>query len=126
MLGSALQGLREDQWNTFGPGAVLDVPGGTKHAFRNVSSEAALVLITTTARLGRFFKRIARPVATMPPGPPSSEELQRMAQVSLMEGHWLGSVEDNARIRITAFLSTDRYWVAEGSCADDPSDAREP
>jgi Cupin domain len=104
ILDGTLQALKEDRWDTFGSSYVFDVPGGTKHAFRNVSSEGALVLITTTTRLGRFFKRIARQLATMPPGPPTSEELRRMVQASLMEGHWLGSVEGNARIGITSFF----------------------
>jgi quercetin dioxygenase-like cupin family protein len=107
IISGALQGLKGDRWDTFGSGDVFDVRGGTKHAFRNVSSKSASVLIVTTSRLGRFFLKIARPLAAVPPGPPPDEELQRIVEASLMEGHWLGSVEDNAKIGITCSLSTD-------------------
>jgi hypothetical protein len=37
---------------------------------------------------------LGRPIASVPPGPPSSEVIERFAQASLAEGHWLGSVAD--------------------------------
>ena len=44
-----------DSWQTYGMGDVFDVPGGTKHAFRNVSGEIASTLIVTTMALARFL-----------------------------------------------------------------------
>jgi mannose-6-phosphate isomerase-like protein (cupin superfamily) len=100
ILEGQLEALKEDSWQTYGMGNVFDVPGGTKHAFRNVSGESASALIVTTMALARFFQRVGRPVASVPPGLPSSEVLQRFAQASLAEGHWLGSVADNATVGI--------------------------
>jgi quercetin dioxygenase-like cupin family protein len=41
ILAGEVQALKEDHWQTFGAGDVFDVPGGTKHAFRNVSAKNA-------------------------------------------------------------------------------------
>jgi hypothetical protein len=61
--------------------------------------------------LARFFRRVGRPVASVPPGPPSTEVLQRFAQASLAEGHWLGGAADNAAVGIN-LLSFDDHLQA--------------
>lgn len=101
ILAGEVQALKEDHWQTFGAGDVFDVPGGTKHAFRNVSAKNASFLIVTTMALARFLGQVARPIANLPLGPPSNEALHRFAQASLAEGHWLGSAADNAAVGIT-------------------------
>jgi quercetin dioxygenase-like cupin family protein len=101
ILAGELEALKGDRWQTFGAGDVFDVPGGTKHAFRNVSAESVSVLIVTTMAMARFFRRVGRPIANVPPGPPSNEVLQWFAQASLAEGHWLGNAADNAAVGIT-------------------------
>jgi uncharacterized RmlC-like cupin family protein len=103
VLRGQLDALKEDRWLTYGPGSVFDVPGGVKHAWRNVSSESALMLVVTTMPLARFLQRVGRPVASIPPGAPSAEALQQFAQASLAEGHWLGGIADNAAIGISLF-----------------------
>jgi quercetin dioxygenase-like cupin family protein len=100
VLGGQIQALQGDSWHTLQVGDVFDVPGGARHAFRNVENESASILIVTTSSLTRFLLKIGRPIANVPPGPPSSEVLQSFAQASLAEGHWLGSVSDNAAVGI--------------------------
>ena len=95
-----LEAFKDGSWQTYGVGTVCDVPGGMKHAWRNVSGESASTLVVMEMRLARFFRSVARPVASVPPGPPSSEVLQRFVQASLAEGHWLGNAADNAAIGI--------------------------
>jgi quercetin dioxygenase-like cupin family protein len=101
ILEGELQGLRQDRWITLAAGDVLDMPGGIKHAFRNVSSAPVSSLFVTTMRLGRFFCEVGRPVATVPPGPPTPADLQRFLEISHAYGHWLGSPEDNAAVGIS-------------------------
>jgi quercetin dioxygenase-like cupin family protein len=101
ILEGELQGLRQDRWLTLAAGDVLDIPGGVKHAFRNVSSAPVYVLFVTTMRLGRFFCEVGRPVATVPLGPPTPADLRRFFEISHAYGHWLGSPEDNAAIGIS-------------------------
>lgn len=95
-----IEGLMDDAWGRYGPGAVFDVPGGIRHAFRNMSGTEVSLLIVTTMGMGRFFQRMGRPLAGIPPGPPSPAELRRFAEASLAEGHWLGDVADNAEVGI--------------------------
>lgn len=102
ILEGELQALWEDRWRTLVGGDVYDVPGNVKHAFRNVSDAPALLLFVTTTRMGRFFHDIARPVATVPPGPPRPADLERFYfNIAHEYGHWLGSPEDNAAVGIS-------------------------
>jgi quercetin dioxygenase-like cupin family protein len=108
ILAGHLQALKDDSWDTFRAGDVFDVPGGMKHALRNASDESVSILIVTTMALARFFRQVGRPIANVPPAPPSSEVLQRFARASLGEGHWLGSVADNAAVGIAVLSLNDR------------------
>lgn len=105
IISGEIEGLLETRWRRFVPGNVFDVPGGAKHAFRNVSTTDVLLLVITTIALGRFFQSVGRPLSEVPPGPPSPDTLQRFAQASLAEGHWLGSVDDNAAVGISLSFS---------------------
>jgi hypothetical protein len=59
------------------------------------------LLIVTTMRLGRFLRDIGRPAATVEPGPPKPEDLQRLLETVQAYGYWLGSPADNAAVGIS-------------------------
>ena len=105
MLSGAVQVLSEDRdgfsWLDVKPGDFVQVPGNSKHAFRNTSIEPVVQLITTTPKLGRFFQEIGRRVTpgASPPAP-TPEELQRFARVAAKYGYWHGSPEENAAVGI--------------------------
>ncbi len=99
------KGSWKTKWRRFGAGRRVRRSGGAKHAFRNVSTTDVLLVVITTMALGRFFQSVGRPLSEVPSGPPSSDTLQRFAQASLAEGHWLGSVDDNAAIGISLSFS---------------------
>ncbi len=67
-------------------GDYIHVPSGARHAWRNVSSEPLVVLIITTARLGRFFQEVGRPV-TGAPQPVTPEDLAHFATVAAEYGY---------------------------------------
>jgi quercetin dioxygenase-like cupin family protein len=101
MIAGELQGLWEDHWISVAGGDVFDVPGGIRHAWRNVSGVPASLLVVTTVRLGRFFRDIGRPIATVPVGPPTPADLQRFFEIAHDYGYWFGSAADNAAVGIT-------------------------
>ena len=101
ILGGELQALWEDRWSTVVAGDVFDIPGGIRHAWRNVSGAPASALVLTTMKLGRFFRDIGRPLGTFSPGPPPPAELQRFVELSHNYGYWLGSPADNAAVSIS-------------------------
>jgi hypothetical protein len=76
------------------------IPGDIPHAIRNVTDEPAVALIITTARMGRFFQEIGRPVASTP-APPTPAELAYFVDVALSYGYILGSSEENVTVGIT-------------------------
>jgi quercetin dioxygenase-like cupin family protein len=78
ILAGELEGLWEDRWIKLGAGDVLDIPGGIKHAWRNVSGAPAPLLFMTTMRLGPFLRDIGRPVATLKPSAPDPADLRRL------------------------------------------------
>jgi quercetin dioxygenase-like cupin family protein len=94
-----VRGPEGPEWSDAHTGDYVHVPGGTPHAHRNVLGEPAVDLITTTARLGKFFQEAGRPV-TGSPQPPTPDEIGRFIAVAGKYGYWLGSPEDNAAVGI--------------------------
>jgi quercetin dioxygenase-like cupin family protein len=88
-------------WLDAKQGDFFQIPGGAKHGFRNTSGAPVVQFITTTPRLGQFFKEVGRPVTSgSAPPPPSPDELRRFAAASVRYGHRLGSPEENAAVGI--------------------------
>jgi quercetin dioxygenase-like cupin family protein len=96
------------EWRDAHAGDYIRVPGDVLHAWRNVTDEPAVDLIVTTARLGRFFAEVGRPV-TDTLGPPTPEEVANFVAVSEKYGYVLGTPAENAAVGITLpmFTSTD-------------------
>jgi quercetin dioxygenase-like cupin family protein len=88
------------EWRDAQAGDYVCIPGDVPHAIRNVTEEPAVALIITTARMGRFFQEIGRPV-TSTPAPPTPEELAHFVNVAETYGYILGSAEENATVGIT-------------------------
>lgn len=101
ILDGELEALCESCWRTLVGGDVFDVPGHTKHGFRNVSGAPVSLLFVTTMRMGRFFREVGRPAATVPPGPPNPAYLQRFFEITRRYGYWLGGPEDNAAVGLS-------------------------
>lgn len=101
ILDGALQALREDHWVTLAGGDIFDVPGTTKHAFRNASGASVSLLFVTTMRMGRFFRDIGRPAAAVQPGPPTPEILGHFFETAQRYGYWLGGPADNAAVGLS-------------------------
>ena len=66
MLSGELEAFAQDRWVTLQPGDTLDIVDGVKHALRNRSGAGVTFLLVTTAKLGRFFRAIGRPVTGQP------------------------------------------------------------
>jgi quercetin dioxygenase-like cupin family protein len=101
ILDGTLQALWEDRWVTLTGGDVFDVPGNTKHAFRNASDASVSLVFVTTMRMGRFFRDIGRPAATVLPGPPKPEDLGAFFAIAQRYGYWLGGPADNAAVGLS-------------------------
>jgi quercetin dioxygenase-like cupin family protein len=88
------------RWVPIGPGDVFHVPGGARHAFRNLGREPAVSLVVTTGRIGRFFREVGTPAG--PDGaaawPPSAEALERLLRVAERYGHWNATPDENAAV----------------------------
>jgi quercetin dioxygenase-like cupin family protein len=81
------------RWEPIRPGDVFHVPGCAKHAFRNHSSEPAVMIVTTTSRIGRFFREVASP-------PAGSDPLLHFLATSERYGYWNATPEENAAVGI--------------------------
>jgi quercetin dioxygenase-like cupin family protein len=105
-LSGELRGLTfrgEDfEWIEIRPGDVFHVPGGAKHAFRNEGTEEVVMMITSTTKIGRFFRELGAPIApgSPPSGPPPADRVQRFLETSARYGYWNASPQENARIGI--------------------------
>jgi quercetin dioxygenase-like cupin family protein len=92
----ALEGLVDAgdgaRWVPIRAGDAFHVPSNARHAFRNASAEPAVTLMTTTARIARFFREVA--------GPPSPEAIERFLRVSERYGYWNATPEENAAVGV--------------------------
>ncbi|MGD9572594.1 MAG: cupin domain-containing protein [Thermoleophilia bacterium] len=91
-----------EPWMAMRAGDLHHVPGGERHGFRNRQDAPVTMLVATTARLGRFFLEVGRPVggAGEPPGPPTAGDLRRFLEAADRHGHWTASPEQNAAVGI--------------------------
>lgn len=103
VISGSVEGLRHDsdgyKWIAAKAGDYIHVPGGARHAWRNVSDRPVINLIVTTKTLGRFFRESGRP-ATGAPQPVTPEDLARFAAISARYGYWNATPEENAAVGI--------------------------
>ncbi|ORW31136.1 cupin [Mycobacterium paraense] len=85
------------EWRDARSGDYVRVPGDVQHAHRNVAAEPAVDLIITTARMGRFFREVGRPVGSPPPTP---QEVARFVEVAGRYGYRLATPDENAAVGI--------------------------
>jgi quercetin dioxygenase-like cupin family protein len=102
------QGAHGLQWRDAQAGDYVQVAGGMLHAHRNISDHPAIELVITTARLGRFFREIARPITS--PQPPTPDEFDRFVAVAAQYGYILGTPEENAAVGIDTPNLTANGW----------------
>jgi quercetin dioxygenase-like cupin family protein len=95
-----VQGDNGLEWRDAHAGDYVRVPGDAPHAHRNVTDRPAVDLIVTTARLGRFFQEVGRPM-TEGLAAPTPEEVANFIAVSERYGYVLGTPEENAAVGIT-------------------------
>lgn len=88
-------------WRDARAGDYVRIPGNVLHAHRNLSTEPAIDLIVTSARLGRFFEEIGRPITDALP-PPTAEEVAHFVETATKYGYVLSTPEENAAVGIVA------------------------
>lgn len=104
-LSGEVEGLshsdKDFAWVTIKPGDVFHVPSGAKHAFRNPGHRPAVMIVTSTSKIGRFFRELGAPIAPgAAPRPPSAEDVQRFLDTAARYGYWNATPEENARVGI--------------------------
>ncbi len=83
-----------DHWQTLGPGQVFDAKDGIKHAWRNSSDAAVVMLCVTTMRMGRFLRDAAVASGSADP----AKDAQRFLDLIQAHGYWLATPDENAAI----------------------------
>lgn len=87
------------RWHAVETGRSLLVADGARHAVRNMSDQAADLIVATNNRLARFFREAGRPAA---PGtdllPPTPDDIQRMIRVGEAYGYWVASPGESAGV----------------------------
>lgn len=76
------------RWVAVGAGDFFHIPGDVRHAWRNVAAQPAVMLIVSTAKLGRFFREVA--------GAP----LPRFLAIAERYGYWNATPEENAAVGV--------------------------
>jgi quercetin dioxygenase-like cupin family protein len=87
--------LTADQWKDLGPGDVVDVRDGIKHAWKNASQDPASMLCVTTTKMAKFLRDVS---TTSGDASNPDEQAQRFLNVVLANGYWLATPEENAAV----------------------------
>ena len=104
ILSGELEGLQvgtaDATWVRLTAGDVCAVPANVPHAWRNLGSTPAVVLVTTTPVLGGFFAQIGVPAAEPGAGqwPPTPEMIAALMRASDERGYWTGTPEENLEV----------------------------
>jgi quercetin dioxygenase-like cupin family protein len=88
-------------WQTLSPGDFVHIPGGAKHAWRNCTGETAVTLVACTAKLGRALQEMGQLAAEFAGQSLTPSAMQRLVEIAVRYGYWLGSPEENAAIGLT-------------------------
>jgi quercetin dioxygenase-like cupin family protein len=90
------------EWLPVQPGDVFHVPGGARHAWRNLSRNPATNIVVTAQTLGRFFREVGTPhVIGKPPPMPSRQAIEHFLATAERYGHWTASPDENAEVGLT-------------------------
>ncbi len=101
VLDGAVEGLAypcsAPTWVAVTRGELFHVPGGARHAWRNLAEVQVEMLVVTTAKMARFFREVGVPAQEVEAGePPPPDVLQRFQEVSERYGYWNATPEENA------------------------------
>jgi mannose-6-phosphate isomerase-like protein (cupin superfamily) len=71
-----------------GPGALVHVPAGMAHGFRNIGGEPGelLCIATPAGPLERFFEAVGEPITDPAVSPPSPLEIKRLRSIAEQVG----------------------------------------
>jgi quercetin dioxygenase-like cupin family protein len=101
IISGEVQALRQGadgyEWIGGKAGDFVHVPGGARHAWRNISSDPFVALIVTTTNLGRYFLEAGRPLSSAPQ-PVTPADIARLAATSAKYGYWDATPEENAQV----------------------------
>jgi quercetin dioxygenase-like cupin family protein len=100
VVSGKIEGLRVDRWEELGPGDIVDVRDGARHAWRNSSQTAATMICVTTTKMARFLQEVSAAGAS------PEEQAARFLRLVRANGCWLASPEENAAIGL------DANWAA--------------
>jgi quercetin dioxygenase-like cupin family protein len=93
-----LEGPTGLEWRKARAGDYVRVPSSAAHAHRNLSTQPAVDLVITTARMGRFFREVGRPAGSPPPSP---DDVTHFVETAVRYGYRLGTPDQNAAVGIT-------------------------
>jgi quercetin dioxygenase-like cupin family protein len=96
------------KWLRIRAGDIFHVPGGARHAFRNCSWTAAVCIVISASRLGRFFRDAGTPVAEAGSSArQSADALRHYLETTARYGYWKGTPEENAQIGLSVSWAPD-------------------
>ncbi|WP_424631826.1 cupin domain-containing protein [Bradyrhizobium sp. SYSU BS000235] len=95
VLSGTPSSLREDTWTELGPGDIVDVQDGARHAWKNASQEPASMLCVTTMKMAKFLRDIS---ASSNDVSNPDEQAQRFLNLVMAHGYWLANPEENAAV----------------------------
>ncbi len=80
---------------------MINIPGDTKHAFRNTADKPARAMTVSGKEIYAFLREVVEPFErSRPPAPPTKEQIQVLVDAAAKYRYWMASPEENAAIEI--------------------------
>ena len=101
VLNGSLEVFQSEGWQTVTAGEVVSIPRNVRHALRNTSPNSVTSITVSKQELYSFFRELAQPFdPSIPPAPPTPEEMKQLFSVAEKYEYWLASSDENAAIGI--------------------------
>jgi mannose-6-phosphate isomerase-like protein (cupin superfamily) len=99
VLSGAVEVYVRGEWRSVSPNSVVDIKSNEPHAWRNVTSKDATLIIVTTAKMERFFAKIGRPIG-IGSNMPTLHDMERLVTTSKEFGYWMAAPDENLAIGV--------------------------
>lgn len=117
IVAGQLDVLKNGDWDTVGPGRIVDMLPGDEHGLRNMSAHPTSIALLIPTKVVLFWESIGLAVSSLPLAETSRTAQQDFVSEAISQGIWLMTSRERALASISLFLKElgSRHIALENS-----------